>query len=103
MQYFSGEQVIKQDTLNVKQNLLYASSGYDPRSPAKKTLEAINAYLAGVATHQMRKIVVGDKQIEYSSFEELQKWRLYFEKEVAKEEGKAPCIRHEKLYYRGNK
>ena len=68
MQFFSGEQVIKQDTLNVKQNLLYASSGYDPRSPAKKTLEAINAYLAGVATHQMRKIVVGDKQIEYSSF-----------------------------------
>ena len=61
IQFFKGNEVIKEDTLIIKENLKYVSSAYDPRSNAAKILDAINAYLAGVATHQQRRIKVGEK------------------------------------------
>ena len=96
---FQGE-VLSQDTLQVKQNLAYATSSYDPMSPARKILEAIDAYLAGRATEQMKKVQIGDKLIEYSSYDELMKWREYFAKIVRKEEGRPSQVKLEKLYYR---
>jgi hypothetical protein len=39
--------------------LKFTDSNYDPRSNAQKILEAIDAYLAGTATHQQRKVKVG--------------------------------------------
>lgn len=101
VQFFSGDDVIEQTELTVKQNLKYVSADYDPRSKAKITLDAIEAYLSGVATHQQRKVRVGDKQIEFSSYDELMKWRDFYASEVRKEEGKAATIKHQKLYYKG--
>ena len=101
IQLFRGDEVIQQDSLNVKQNLKYVDADYDPRSEAEKTLQAIEAYLSGVASHQQKRVKVGDKEIEYSSFDQLQKWREYYQKQVRKQQGKAPNLRFEKLIYKG--
>ena len=101
IQLFRGDEVIQQDRLLIKQNLKFVDAGYDPRSEAEKILEAIEAYLGGVASHQQRRVKVGDKEIQYSSFDELMKWKNYYQQEVRKEQGKASKLRFEKLYYRG--
>ena len=101
IQFFKGDEVINFDNVICRQNLKYVSSGYDPRTPAKKILDAINAYLSGIATHQQRRVKVGDKEIQYSSYEQLNKWKNYYEKIVAKEQGKPAQIKAEKLFYRG--
>lgn len=93
--------IIKQDKFEILQNLETAPDDFDFRSEAEKTLEAINSFLAGTASHQQKKIKVGDKEIEYSSFDELIKWKNHFEKEVRKEQGKPANLRFEKMYYRG--
>lgn len=100
IQYYDEDnQIIDSDTIKVKQNIMYADDDYDVRSPNKQALDAITAFLQGRATAQQRMIKVGDKEIEYSSFDELQKWKNYFEREVRKEEGKPTSIRFEKLKY----
>lgn len=101
IQFFKGNDVINFDNVICRQNLKYVSSSYDPRTPAKKILDAINAYLSGIATHQQRRVKVGDKEIEYSSYEQLNKWKNYYEKIVAKQQGRPAQIKAEKLYYRG--
>lgn len=101
IQFFKGNEVIKEDTLIIKENLKYVSSAYDPRSNAAKILDAINAYLAGVATHQQRRIKVGEKQIEYSSYNELMQWKNYYESQVRKQQGKPAQVRAQHLTYRG--
>ena len=101
IQLFRGDEVIQQDSLNVKQNLKYVDADYDPRSEAEKTLQAIEAYLSGVASHQQKRVKVGDKEIEYSSFDQLQKWREHYQKQVRKQQGKAPNLRFEKFLYKG--
>lgn len=101
VQFFSADEVIEQTVLQVKQNLKYVSENFDPASPARKILDAINAYLAGIATHQQRRIKVGEKQIEYSSYDQLMKWRQFYIEQVRKEDGKAGALRFEKIYCRG--
>lgn len=101
IQIFRGDDVIEQDSLIVKQNLKYAAPDYDPRSKAQIILDAIEAYLGGRASSQQKQVSVGDKKIIYSSFDQLQKWRDYYKKQVRKQKGKASTLRHEKLYYRG--
>lgn len=101
LQFFRGDQIIKTDVLRIKQNLKYADQSFDPTSENKKILEAIKAYLGGVASHQQRKVKVGDKEIEYSSFDELIKWKNYYQLEVRKQQGKASGLRYQKLYYKG--
>ena len=101
IQFFKGDEVLSFDNVICRANLKYVSSNYDPRSPAKKILDAINAYLAGVASHQQRRIKVGDKEIEYSSYSELNQWKNYYEKIVAKQQGKPAQIKAERLHYRG--
>lgn len=87
----SGE-VIEAGTFEVQQNLATAAEAYDPRSEARKTLEALDAKIAGRAlTIQQTKITVGDRSIEYmNSIDELLKWRDHFARIVAAEEGHAP-------------
>lgn len=101
LQFFKGNQIIKTDVLRVKQNLKYADQNYDPASENQKILQAIKAYLGGVATHQQKKVQVGDKLIQYSSFDELIKWKNYYQLQVRKQQGKAKSLRYEKLYYKG--
>lgn len=101
IQFFNSNDVIDEDELIIKQNLKYADANYDPRSTARQILDAINAYLAGTATHQQRRVKVGEKEIEYSSYDQLIKWKNHYQKEVAREQGKPTQIRHEKLFYRG--
>ncbi|MBQ7695567.1 MAG: hypothetical protein IJI85_10355 [Clostridia bacterium] len=87
----SGE-VIEHGTFEVRQNLATAPADYDPRSEARKTLEALDAKIAGRAlTIQQTKITVGDRSIEYmNSIDELLKWRDHFARIVGAEEGHAP-------------
>lgn len=87
----SGE-VIEAGTFEVQQNLATADPDFDPRSEARKTLEALDAKIAGRAlTIQQTKITVGDRSIEYmNSIDELLKWRDHFARIVAAEEGHAP-------------
>ena len=101
VQFFKGDDVLEQTVLRVKQNLKYADDSFDPTSENKKILEAIKAYLGGVASHQQRKVKVGDKQIQYSSFDQLIKWKNYYQIEVRKQQGKASNLRFQKLYHRG--
>lgn len=101
VQFFSGDEVIEHTELKVKQNLKYVDVDYDPRTPNKIILQAINAYLGGRASTQQRRVQVGDKSIEFSSYDELMKWRDFYASEVRKEEGKAATIKHQKLYYKG--
>ena len=87
--YDSAGDILEHGTFNVQQNLANAPDNYDPRSEAVKTLEALDAKIAGRAlTIQQSKITVGDRSIEYmNSIDELLKWRAYFAKLVAEEEG----------------
>ena len=101
VQFFKGDDVLEQTVLRVKQNLKYADDSYDPTSENKKILQAIKAYLGGVASHQQRKVKVGDKEIQYSSFDQLIKWKNYYQIEVRKQQGKASNLRFQKLYHRG--
>lgn len=101
IQFFSGDLVIQQDVLRVKQNLKYADESFDPRSSNRIILQAIKAYLAGTASSQQRRVKCGQKQIEYSSFDQLIKWKNYYQLEVRKQQGKASNLRYEKLYHRG--
>lgn len=102
MQFFdASDNVIAEDKLTVKQNLKYAAADFDGRSPAEIALEAITAFMNGRATAQQRVIKVGDKEIQYSSFEQLLKWREFFTKQVRKEQGKPSQVKYEKLYYKG--
>ncbi len=101
LQFFKGNQIFKTDVLKIEQNLKYADDSYDPTSENKKILQAIKAYLGGVASHQQKRVKVGDKEIEYSSFDELIKWKNYYQIQVRKEQGKARALRMQKLYYKG--
>lgn len=96
VQYFNAQAEIQGvSKLEIKQNLKYSNQDFDPRSPAEIALDAITAFMQGRATAQQRHIKVGDKEIEYSSFEQLMKWKNYFEKQVRKQHGKPATIRHE--------
>ena len=102
MQFFDAtDNVIAEDKITVKQNLKFADAAFDGRSSNQIALEAITAFMQGRATAQQRVIKVGDKEIQYSSFDELMKWREYFKKQVRKEQGKPASIKYEKLYYKG--
>lgn len=78
-----------------------SSSSGEQKSANRIALEAITAYIQGHATAQQRRVQIGDKSIEYSSLDELLKWKRYFEEECRKEEGKPWGLRFEKIYWRG--
>ena len=102
MQFFdAADNVIAEDKLQIKQNLKYAAADFDGRSQNEIALQAITAFMQGRATAQQRVIKVGDKEIQYSSFDELMKWREFFTKQVRKEQGKPSQVKYEKLYYKG--
>lgn len=102
MQYFDADDnVLGTEPLTVRQNIKFAPDSYDGRSRARIALEAITAFMEGRATAQQRRVQVGDKSIEYSSFEELLKWKSYFEGQVRREDGRAARLRNEKIVWRG--
>lgn len=77
----------------VAQNLSTAPATYDPRSDAEKTLEAIDAKIAGrVLTLEQSQITIGDRSITYiNSIRELERWRDYYQAIVNKEQGISPA------------
>lgn len=87
--FTAGGEVIGAGSFEIRQDIEHAGSNYDPRSLAERTLEALEAKIAGRAlTIQQSKITVGDRSIEYmNSIEELLKWRDHFAKLVAQENG----------------
>lgn len=98
---FRHGKVIVETEIEILQGISDASEDYDFRSQNQIALEAIVAFMQGKATSQQKRVKVGDKQIEYSSFEQLLKWKNYFQKEVRKEHGKSTSPKFEKLYLRG--
>lgn len=86
----SGGQVVEEGTFDIRQDLAHAPEGYDPRSLAVRTLEALDAKIAGRAlTIQQSKISVDGRSIEYmNSIDELLKWRDHFQILVNKEQGR---------------
>jgi hypothetical protein len=76
----------------VQQNLATAPDNYDPRSDAEKTLEAIDAKIAGrVLTLEQSQITIGDRSITYiNSINELERWRDHFQQIVNREQGLKP-------------
>lgn len=101
IQYFKENQVIKTDKILCKQNLKYASTGFDPRSEARIILEAIDAVLMGRATSGQDFVKIGEKQLHYMSFDQLKKWRDFYAIEARKQEGKAGVLRFQKMSYKG--
>ena len=83
--------VIQTGVFDIRQDLAHAPDDYDPRSQAAITLEALEAKIAGRAlTIQQSKVSVDGRSIEYmNSIDELLKWRDYFARMVAKEEGRS--------------
>lgn len=77
-----------------------SSSSTEPLSPNKQALLAITAQLQGKATGAQKKIVLGDKSVEYMSLSELLQLKEYFEREVRKEDGQPLSIKAERLYVR---
>lgn len=87
--YTETGEVLEHGTFTVLQNLSTAPDNFDPRSDAEKTLEALDAKIAGRAlTIQQSRITVGDRSIEYmNSIDELLRWRDHFARLVAQEQG----------------
>ena len=90
-QQYAGTRVVATGVMVVEQDLATAPDDYDPRSQAEKTLEALDAKIAGRAlTIQQSKVTVDGRSIEYmNSIDELLKWRQHFAEQVAKEQGHA--------------
>lgn len=91
-QFVSADnRIVAEKTIFVKQDLASAPEDYDPRSLAVRTLEALEAKIAGRAlTIQQSSITVGDRSIQYmNSLDELMKWRNHFAELVAREKGNA--------------
>lgn len=97
---FNDQKVVFEDEIQVLQGITDAPEDYDFRSKNQIALEAITAFLQGTANSQQRRVKVGDKQIEYSSFEQLIKWKNYFQKQVRKEKGKSANPKNEVLKLR---
>lgn len=97
---FKDQRVVFEDEIQVLQGITTATEDFDFRSKNEIALEAIICFLQGKATAQQRRIKVGDKQIEYSSFEQLIKWKNYFQKQVRKEKGKSANPKNEVLKLR---
>lgn len=97
---FKDQKVVFEDEIQVLQGITDAPEDYDFRSKNQIALEAITAFLQGTANSQQRRVKVGDKQIEYSSFEQLIKWKNYFQKQVRKEKGKSANPKNEVLKLR---
>lgn len=88
-QMYRDDHVVAEGSFTVKQDLNHAPADYDGRSLAVRTLEALDAKLAGrVLTIQQSSITVGDRTIQYmNSMDELLKWRNFFAEKVRAEKG----------------
>ena len=71
---------------DVKQNLATALAGYDGRSWARKTLDAVEARLTGRSSNEIDRYMIGDRQIAKIPIEELMVWRSKLKAEVTREE-----------------
>lgn len=58
----------------------------DTRSHARKMLDAIEAVMAGRATHDVASYTIGGRQINKISPDDLIKWRAYYQAQVAQED-----------------
>ena len=88
-----GGEVLYRGTFDLVQDITGAEESFDPRSSSEIVIEAIDAWLEGRATTQQRSVQVGDKSIQYSSIDELKRWREFFVEKVAEEQGHAPPSR----------
>lgn len=88
-QQITDGHVVAEGSFTVRQDLAHAPANYDGRSLAVRTLEALDAKLAGrVLTIQQSSITVGDRTIHYmNSIDELLKWRNFFAEKVRAEKG----------------
>ena len=63
-----------------------ASAGFDGRSWARQTLDAVEARLTGRSSNEIDRYMIGDRQIVKMTIEELMVWRSKLKAEVTREE-----------------
>ena len=92
-QYTDDGDVVRFGSFEVRQSLADAPGTYDPRSYAEKTLEAIDAKIAGrVLTLEQSHITIGDRSLQYiNSIHELEQWRAFYQRLVDAEQGIKDC------------
>ena len=71
---------------DVKANMATATAGYDGRSWARQTLDAVEARLTGRSSNEIDRYMIGDRQIVKMTIEELMVWRSKLKAEVTREE-----------------
>ena len=91
LQVYDAGGVVDTFTWQVAWDIQHAPEGYDPRTPAEKTLEALEAKIAGrVLTMEMASVTVDGRSITYiNDLNTLLKWRNYYRALVAREQGHA--------------
>lgn len=72
--------------LKLLAGLLAQASPYDGRSPARITLEAIDAQLQGRASKEQQSFTIGDRQVQFTPIPDLLKLRDYFARLVTAEQ-----------------
>ena len=88
LQFFVEEEIVKSEVWEIEQNLAFAPADFDPRPESVKILEAIEAFLTGTASQLQKRVKIGNTEIEYSSFEELQKWRIFYAEKARRNLGR---------------
>lgn len=73
-------------TTTVKPDPSATGAGLDPRSHARKVLEALEAVIEGKATKDQLEYTIGTRHIKRMSPEEIIKWRAHYRAEVNAEE-----------------
>lgn len=83
----TGEKyLIETGIIEIKPGLSASSTSYDPRTHARKVLDAINAVIEGRASYNQSSVKVGDKELRYYSFSQLVELREYYLQQVELED-----------------
>jgi hypothetical protein len=70
----------------VKPDPASTGAGFDPRSHARKTLEALEAVIEGKATRDQKSYTIGGRALERMPVEEILKFKDHYAQLVAAEE-----------------
>lgn len=76
-------------TLTIKPDIGVITGDYDPRSHVRKTLEAIEATIAGRATKDQERYRINNRELWRTAISELLKLRSVYQEELRREDAAA--------------
>lgn len=83
----TGEKhLIETGQIEIKTGFSDSADAFDPRTHARKVLDAIEAVIEGRATYNQSSVKVGDKELRYYSFTQLTQFREYYLQQVELDE-----------------